>query len=77
MLIRAAFYNDGTGIILNYGEINLNGAEIDSTDSHYGAPAENLELLSELSASGENITKQLSEMALLPLNRWLIMVQKY
>ncbi|EFO4479228.1 autotransporter domain-containing protein [Escherichia coli] len=52
-----AFYNDGTGIILNYGEINLNGAEIDSTDSHYGAPAENLELLSELSASGENITK--------------------
>ncbi|MFA9342326.1 hypothetical protein, partial [Escherichia coli] len=27
------------------------------TDSHYGAPAENLELLSELSASGENITK--------------------
>ncbi|EFG2855722.1 autotransporter domain-containing protein, partial [Escherichia coli] len=52
-----AFYNDGTGIILNYGEINLNGAEIDSADSHYGAPAEDLDLLSELSASGESITK--------------------
>ncbi len=23
-----AFYNDGTGIILNYGEINLNGAKL-------------------------------------------------
>ncbi len=31
-----AFYNDGTGTILNYGEINLLGSPMDSADSHMG-----------------------------------------
>lgn len=37
-----AFYNDGTGTILNYGQINLLGAPMDSADSHMGATTENL-----------------------------------
>ncbi|EPD7189867.1 EntS/YbdA MFS transporter [Escherichia coli] len=48
-----AFYNDGTGTILNYGEINLLGSPMDSADSHMGAIPENLDLLTALTGSGE------------------------
>ena len=37
-----AFYNDGTGTILNYGEINLLGSPMDSADPHMGATPDNL-----------------------------------
>ena len=48
-----AFYNDGTGTILNYGEINLLGSPMDSADPHMGATPDNLDLLSALTGSGE------------------------
>ena len=48
-----AFYNDGTGTILNYAEINLLGSPMDSADSHMGAIPENLDLLTALTGSGE------------------------
>ncbi|HBC6491363.1 TPA: EntS/YbdA MFS transporter [Escherichia coli] len=47
------FYNDGTGTILNYGEINLLGSPMDSADPHMGATPDNLDLLSALTGSGE------------------------
>ncbi|HAW7809825.1 TPA: EntS/YbdA MFS transporter, partial [Escherichia coli] len=56
-----AFYNDGTGTILNYGQINLLGAPMDSADSHMGATTENLELLSALTGSGETDTRTTSK----------------
>ncbi|ELA5611472.1 autotransporter domain-containing protein [Escherichia coli] len=56
-----AFYNDGTGTILNYGQINLLGAPMDSSDSHMGATTENLELLSALTGSGETDTRATSK----------------
>ncbi|TGB98462.1 autotransporter outer membrane beta-barrel domain-containing protein [Escherichia sp. E2661] len=52
-----AFYNDGTGTILNYGSINLFGTPIDETDPHMGAATDNSDLLTELSDSGESVTK--------------------
>ncbi|EJH6435059.1 EntS/YbdA MFS transporter [Escherichia coli] len=48
-----AFYNDGTGTILNYGEINLLGSPMDSANPHMGATPDNLDLLSALTGSGE------------------------
>ncbi|GDV00326.1 autotransporter [Escherichia coli] len=48
-----AFYNDGTGTILNYGEINFLGSPMDSADPHMGATPDNLDLLSALTGSGE------------------------
>ncbi|RZN47839.1 autotransporter domain-containing protein [Escherichia sp. E13S3] len=51
-----AFYNDGTGTILNYGSINLFGSPMDDADSHMGAATESGELLTKLSKSGESIT---------------------
>ncbi|MBW6097977.1 hypothetical protein HT118_05840 [Escherichia coli] len=52
-----AFYKDGTGTILNYGKINLFGNPMDESDSHIGVTPDDKDILSELSGSGESISK--------------------
>ncbi|HDJ8399956.1 TPA: autotransporter adhesin BigA [Escherichia coli] len=55
--IGQAFYKDGTGTILNYGKINLFGNPMDESDSHIGVTPDDKDILSELSGSGESISK--------------------
>ncbi|ENK6898061.1 autotransporter adhesin BigA [Escherichia albertii] len=55
--IGQAFYKDSTGTILNYGKINLFGNPMDESDSHMGVTPDDKEALSELSGSGESISK--------------------
>ncbi|EOY8346793.1 autotransporter adhesin BigA [Escherichia albertii] len=55
--IGQAFYKDSTGTILNYGKINLFGNPMDESDSHMGVTPDDKDVLSELSGSGENISK--------------------
>ncbi len=46
-----AFYNDGSGVILNYGQINLNGSELADDDSHMGSQPTNEYLLPDIITS--------------------------
>ncbi|HAM4521032.1 TPA: autotransporter adhesin BigA [Escherichia coli] len=55
--IGQAFYKDSTGTILNYGKINLFGNPMDESDSHMGVTPDDKDILSELSGSGESISK--------------------
>ncbi|HGF5434140.1 TPA: autotransporter adhesin BigA [Escherichia coli] len=55
--IGQAFYKDSTGTILNYGKINLFGNPMDESDSHMGVTPDDKDVLSELSGSGESISK--------------------
>lgn len=55
--IGQAFYKDSTGTILNYGKINLFGNPMDESDSHMGVAPDDKDVLSELSGSGESISK--------------------
>ncbi|MEC4286635.1 autotransporter adhesin BigA [Escherichia coli] len=55
--IGQAFYKDSTGTILNYGKINLLGNPMDESDSHMGVTPDDKDVLSELSGSGESISK--------------------
>ena len=56
-----AFYNDGTGYILNNGSINLNGSPMDATDSHIGDTPTDKIWIQTLPGSGDTDT-QTSEM---------------
>ncbi|MCZ9277688.1 autotransporter outer membrane beta-barrel domain-containing protein [Escherichia albertii] len=55
--IGQSFYKDSTGTILNYGKINLFGNPMDESDSHMGVTPDDKDVLSELSGSGESISK--------------------
>ncbi|HBC1738888.1 TPA: autotransporter adhesin BigA [Escherichia coli] len=55
--IGQAFYKDSTGTILNYGKINRFGNPMDESDSHMGVTPDDKDILSELSGSGESISK--------------------
>ncbi|HBE6258643.1 TPA: autotransporter adhesin BigA [Escherichia coli] len=55
--IGQAFYKDSTGTILNYGKITLFGNPMDESDSHMGVTPDDKDVLSELSGSGESISK--------------------
>ncbi|POP43282.1 autotransporter adhesin BigA [Superficieibacter electus] len=52
-----AFYNDGTGYIINNGSINLNGANMDANDPHMGATATDKIWIPSLPGSGDSDTQ--------------------
>ncbi|KFB95691.1 putative surface-exposed virulence protein, partial [Trabulsiella guamensis ATCC 49490] len=51
-----AFYNDGTGIIVNYGQINLSGEPMADDDAHMGSQPTDATLLpSVIASAGETV----------------------
>ncbi len=55
--IGQAFYNDGTGYIINHGSINLFGKPMADDDAHMGATPTDMAWLKELTDSGETDTR--------------------
>ncbi|EBP4525009.1 autotransporter domain-containing protein [Salmonella enterica] len=55
--IGQAFYNDGTGYIINNGSINLFGAPMADSDPHMGATPTDMAYLDALTGSGETDTR--------------------
>ncbi|MCU7274850.1 autotransporter adhesin BigA [Escherichia albertii] len=66
--IGQAFYKDSTGTILNYGKINLFGNPMDESDSHMGVTPDDKDVLSELSGSGESISKTTTSDGFIAIN---------